>query len=83
MPRCRRFLEGEQRLAGNPAVLDGEVPRLRLLALADDDFDAVVFHVERLAAALHAVAEDGDRLVAQDFAASAPADSRPAPPPFL
>ena len=36
-----------------------------LLAQADDDVDAVVLHVERLAAALHAVAEDGDGFILQ------------------
>ena len=36
-------------------------------ALADDHIDAVVAHVERLGGALHAVAENGDDLVFQDF----------------
>ena len=40
---------------------------LRLLALADDDLDAVVLQVERLALALDAVAEDGDRLRIQNL----------------
>ena len=40
---------------------------LAALALADDDLDAVVAHVERLPAALHAVAEHGDGLVLEDL----------------
>src|SRR3569623_70358 len=62
-----RLLEGEQGLARLPAVLDGLVPGARLLALADDDVAAVVLHVERLAGALDAVAQDGDDLVAEDL----------------
>src|SRR5207245_30389 len=58
----------KERLAGHPAVLHGQVPGARLLALADDDAQAVVLHVERLAAALDAVAEYGHRFVAEDGA---------------
>ena len=66
VPRCGGLLEREERLAGHPAVLLGQVPALPPFAQADDDVDAVVLHVERLAAALDAVAEDGDGLVAED-----------------
>ena len=38
------------------------------LALAYDDVEAVVAQVERLSGALYAVADDGDRLVFEDFA---------------
>ena len=50
---------------GTQPSCDGQVPGARLLALADDDLDAVVLHVERLALALDAVADDGDRLLVQ------------------
>ena len=67
VPRWAASSSGEERLAGHPAVLLRPGPSLAaLVALADDDVDAVVLHVERLAAALHAVAEDGDGLVAED-----------------
>src|SRR5262249_43810734 len=62
----RRLLQREQRLAGNPAVLLGQLPAAALVAQADDYVEAVVLHVERLAAALDAVAEDGDGFLAQD-----------------
>src|ERR1019366_4103877 len=61
------FFEGDERFARNPAVLGGELPALAVFfAQADEDVDAVVLHVERLPAALDAVAENGDGLVAQD-----------------
>ena len=60
--------------SGSNSVLPGTQPSSRHrsqalppLPLADDDVDAVVPHVQRLAAALHAVAEDGDGLVAEDL----------------
>ena len=37
-----------------------------IFALADDDIDAVLFLVERLAGALHAVADDRNDLFLQD-----------------
>src|SRR5262249_13346486 len=55
-------------LAGDPAVLDRQVPAARLLALADDHLDAVVLHVQRLAPALDAVADHRHRLRGQDLA---------------
>src|SRR5262249_29884080 len=56
---------GEECLARAPAVLHGQVPAHAAFALADDDVNTVVLHVERLASALHAVADDGDRLLAE------------------
>ena len=62
------FFEGEERPARLPAVLPGEVPTPpALLAQADDDPHAVVLHVERLPATLHAVAEHRDRFVLEDL----------------
>ncbi len=57
----------EERFARHPAVGDGLVPAFRALALADDDVESVVAQVQRLAGALHAVADDGDGFVFEDF----------------
>src|SRR5262249_22080606 len=56
----------KQRLCGHPSVLHGQIPTARLLALTDDNLDAVVLHIQRLSAALHAVAEDRDSLRAEN-----------------
>ena len=53
----------EEVLAGDPAVLDGILPRLTVLAHADDDVEAVVTEVEALAVALRAVADEGEGVV--------------------
>src|SRR5262249_4573755 len=42
------------------------VPALGLLPLADDDVQTVVLHIERLSAALHAVAENGNGFLAEN-----------------
>ena len=62
------LFDAEERLARLPAVGDGLLPALAALALADDDVQAVVPEVERLPRTLHAVADDGDGFVFQDFA---------------
>src|SRR5205823_320988 len=49
-------------------VLYGQVPRLAAAPLADDHPDAVVAHVQRLAAPLYPVAEHRHRLVAEHLA---------------
>ena len=61
------LLDVEERFARHPAVGDGLVPALGAFALADDDVEAVVAEVQRLAGALHAVADDGDGLVFEDL----------------
>jgi hypothetical protein len=53
----------EEVLAGDPAVLDGILPRLTVLAHTDDDVEAVVTEVEALAVALRAVADEGEGVV--------------------
>src|SRR5439155_3662215 len=53
-------------LAGRPAVLLCQVPAAALLADADNDVDAVVPHIQRLAAALHAVAQHRHGFLPQD-----------------
>jgi hypothetical protein len=53
----------EQVLAGNPAVLLSLLPRLAVLPYTDDDVQAVVAHVETLAVALGAIADEGQRVV--------------------
>lgn len=57
------LIDIKQVLAGDPAVLDGVLPRLALLAHADDDVEAVVTEVETLAVALRAVADEGKGVV--------------------
>ena len=61
------FFDLEEGLAGYPAVGDGFVPGLGVLALADDDVEAVVAQVHGLAGPLNAVADDGDGFVFQDL----------------
>src|SRR5205085_1758618 len=60
------FWNVEERFVRLPAVLHRQVPALRAGPLADDDLDAIVLHVERLAPTLNAIAQDGDRLAAED-----------------
>src|SRR5262249_5662122 len=62
-----RLLHWEESLARDPAVLLSEVPASALFAQADDHVDAVVFHVERLTPALHAIAEHGHGLIAENL----------------
>src|SRR5208283_6148644 len=62
------FFEGEQALAGYPAILHRQVPAAALvLAEPDDDRNAVVLHVQGLTAPLDAVAKDGHGFPAQDL----------------
>lgn len=53
---------------GTQPSAHGPFPTAGALALAYDDVEAVVAQVERLSGALYAVADDGDRLVFEDFA---------------
>lgn len=53
----------EQVLAGNPAVLDGILPRLSVFPYANDDVQAVVTEVEALAVTLGAVADQSEGVV--------------------
>ena len=62
-PAVDRLLNGEERLARHPAVLDRLLPRLAVLADTDDDVEAVVAGVEALAVALRAVADEGERVI--------------------
>src|SRR5262245_22993703 len=45
---------------------NGQLPAARARPLADHHLDAVVLHVQRLAAPLHPVAQDRHRLAAED-----------------
>jgi hypothetical protein len=53
----------EQVLAGDPAILLGLLPRGTVLPYTDDDVQAVVAHVETLAVALGAIADEGEGVV--------------------
>lgn len=53
----------EEVLAGNPAILDGVLPRLAILTDTDNDVEAVVAEVEALAVALRTVADEGEGIV--------------------
>ena len=55
----KRFFYLEQGLAGYESVADGLVPGFGVLALTDYDIDTIIFLIQRLAGALHAVADDG------------------------
>ena len=57
----------KQRLTGNPAVGNGLVPRLALLALTHDYLETVVTQVECLPGALNAISDDRYGLVLQYF----------------
>lgn len=57
------LIDLEQVLAGNPAILDGILPRLAVLPDTDNDVKAVVAEVEALAVALRAVADEGEGIV--------------------
>jgi hypothetical protein len=53
----------EEVLAGDPAVLNGVLPGLAILAHTNDDVQAVVAKVEALAVTLRAVADEGKGVV--------------------
>lgn len=59
----RRLFDGEEGLAGHPAVLDGLLPAAAAFPEADDHVQAVVPGVERLAAALGPVSEHCERVI--------------------
>jgi hypothetical protein len=57
------LLDLKQVLSRDPAVLDGVLPRLAILADADDDVETIVAQVKTLAVALRAVANEGKSVV--------------------
>lgn len=57
------LIDIEEVLAGNPAILDGVLPGLAVLADTDDDVKAVVTEVETLAMTLRAVADESESVV--------------------
>lgn len=57
------LVDVEEVLAGDPAILDGLLPRSTVLADTDDDVEALVAEVEALAVALGAVADEGQSVV--------------------
>lgn len=57
------LIDIEEVLAGNPAILDGILPGLAVLADTDDDVEAVVTEVEALAVTLRAVADESEGVV--------------------
>ena len=61
-----RFFDGEEGHAGLPAVLNGEIPRTALVAQTDDDIEAVVTHIERLATPLNAITQYRDGFLAKN-----------------
>ncbi len=64
---CGCFFQGKKRLAGHPAVFLGLLPALGALAQANDDVQPIVAHVERLALALDAIAENSNGFIAEDL----------------
>ena len=52
---------------GTPTVLNGLIPTLAPLSLADDHVEAVVAQVHTLAGPLYAVADHGNRFILQGF----------------
>lgn len=57
------LLDGEESLAGNPAILDSLLPALAVLADTDNDVETVVAGVETLTVALGAVADESEGVV--------------------
>lgn len=57
----------EEVLAGDPAVLDGVVPRLSVLADTNDNIKAIVTEVKALAVTLGAVADEGEGVILEVF----------------
>jgi len=57
------LIDLEEVLAGDPAVLNGVLPGLSILADTNDDVEAVVTEVETLAVTLRAVADEGKGVV--------------------
>lgn len=53
----------EEVLAGNPAILNGVLPGLAVLADTNDNVEAVVTEVEALAMTLGAVADESEGIV--------------------
>ena len=62
-----RFFHRKQSFAGNPAILFGQIPAPSLFALANDDVDAVIFHIQRLAPSLNAIAKHSHRFLAENL----------------
>ena len=63
------FLKRKERLSRNPSILDGTRPRaVRLIrfALADNDIESVVTHIQGLCRPLNAITENRNRLLLQD-----------------
>lgn len=57
------LIDIEEVLAGNPAILDGVLPGLAVLADTDDDVEAVVTEVKTLTVTLRAVADESEGVV--------------------
>src|SRR5271165_3973994 len=65
-PTLSRFFIAKERLARHPAVLQCEIPAASFFTQTDDDVDAVVLHVERLATSLNAVSQNSHRFLAEN-----------------
>src|SRR5437870_4204264 len=61
-----RLFQTEERFAWHPAVLLGQVPAPPLVAQAHDHGDAVILHVERLAAPLDTITKHGYGFLAKN-----------------
>ena len=73
------LINAEQVLSGDPAVVESLLPGLAVLSYTDNDVEAVVAHVETLAVALGAIADEGKGVVLEVLLAqlSAPCSSTP------
>jgi hypothetical protein len=61
------FLDGEQSIARNPAIRDSAIPVSCSFALANDHFEAVVAHVQRLCGSLHTVTQHCHDFILQNI----------------
>jgi len=63
VPFFNGLLDGEQGLAGDPAVLHCLPPALTVFADADNDIEAVVAGVQPLTVALGSIANEGEGVI--------------------
>lgn len=61
------LIDLEEVRAGDPAVLDGILPRLSVLADTNDDVEAVVTEIKALTVTLRSVANEGEGVVLEVF----------------
>lgn len=62
-PSVDSLFDGEERFAGNPAILHGLSPTLTVLADTDNDVEAIIACIETLPVSLGAVADESKGVV--------------------